>query len=104
MVKQRSYESIKNLSPKRRVYEMDKLSTRIRDVRKTAKLLFESNLLTLDLFQNLELINIKLVNEHYKIKHFDTQFVKGDKKDKIIVYSFLHIQFSKEFRRRFKLI
>ena len=97
----RSYESIKHLSPKRRGYEMEKIMRRRREIEKTMYILFETNLLTLELHNELENIYRCLVNEYYKIKGFDEYYKQGYKKDKLVVLGGTRLQYSKEFKQRY---
>lgn len=101
IVHQRSYKSIKRLSPKRRGYEMEKLMIRGKQIEKTVSLLFETNLLTYSLFIELQEIYQIITNEYYKIKEFGIRFLNTHSKTQNIVHTYLGIQFSKEFKKRY---
>ena len=100
IVHQRSYESIKHLSPKRRGYEIGKINKRRNEIERTIYLLFQTNLLTLELHNELDKIYRCLVNEYWKIRAIDDgQYFK---KDEILCVGGTYLQYTKEFKKRFK--
>lgn len=123
IVKIRNYDSINNMSPKQRGYNIEKLLIRETEIKTTVRTLFEANLLTLNMFFELEKIYMVIVNERGKYYYFpfylygkftDRSFARPDIKNNeehikkiinsnVILHSCLHLQFSKEFKKRFKI-
>lgn len=102
IVHQRSYDSVKRLSPKRRKNLIKKLYIRQREVNKTCKILFETGVLTYSMFNHLEKTYQALVNEKWKLEHFDNQkYINHHfSKTETLVHTTLGIQFTKEFKRK----
>jgi hypothetical protein len=80
---------------------MEKLIKRKDEIERTTYLLFQTNLLTLELYNNLNGIYSCLVNEYSKIRGFDYYYKPGYKKEKMVCFGIMFLKFSKEFKKRF---
>lgn len=101
IVKQRSYEAVKRLSPKRRKSLSKKIRIRSVEVETTCRILFETGILTYGIFQNLDNIYRTLINEWCKLERVDSEYyIKHKfKKDEILIHSGLGIEYSKQFKK-----